>query len=277
MTTQMPSCGWSIGWMLVLLWSPVVLAEEGSRPAVVAHRGLLLSAPENTLANFRACLELRLGFELDVRRSKDGHLVCVHDGTVDRTTDGQGQVTELTLKELKSLDAGSWFGPEFRGARIPTLDEVFALLAQYKSSPVLLAIDIKGDDDKIENGIVQSAVKHGVLDRLLMIGRAIDATAVRQRLQAADPHTHAACLANVPDELSAAIRDQHSDWVYVRYVPSRDEVTRAHKAGKRVFIAGTTVAGKQNENWRRAAASGVDAILTDYSTELARQLREDRK
>ena len=69
------------------------------RPSIVAHRGLLRHAPENTLANFAACLKLHLGFELDVRRSKDGHLVCVHDATVDRTTDGQGEVEEKTLAQ----------------------------------------------------------------------------------------------------------------------------------------------------------------------------------
>ncbi len=76
-------------------------------PYVVAHRGLLLDAPENTLANFSACLNLNLGFEVDVQRSQDGKLVCVHDSTVDRTTNGKGKVAEETLAELKKLDAGS--------------------------------------------------------------------------------------------------------------------------------------------------------------------------
>jgi glycerophosphoryl diester phosphodiesterase len=69
----------------------VLTAEESSHPLIVAHRGLLHHAPENTLANFRACLELRLGFEFDVEQTKDGHLVCIHDGTVDRTTNGTGK------------------------------------------------------------------------------------------------------------------------------------------------------------------------------------------
>ena len=67
-----------------------------AQPLIVAHRGLLRHAPENTLANFRACLELRIGFEFDVERTKDNHLVCMHDNTVDRTTNGTGKVSELT-------------------------------------------------------------------------------------------------------------------------------------------------------------------------------------
>ena len=72
---------------LVAAGANAVAAEP--RPLIVAHRGLLRHAPENTLANFRACLELRLGFEFDVQATKDGQLVCIHDGTVDRTTTGR--------------------------------------------------------------------------------------------------------------------------------------------------------------------------------------------
>ena len=101
------------------------------KPWVVAHRGLLKHAPENTLANFRACLELRIGFEVDVRRSQDGQLVCIHDDTVDRTTNGRGAVNALTVDELRRLDAGGWFGPAFRGETIPTPGEIFELIGQH--------------------------------------------------------------------------------------------------------------------------------------------------
>lgn len=90
-----------------------VTAGEASEPLIVAHRGLLHHAPENTLANFRACLELRLGFEFDVEVTKDGELVCIHDSTLDRTTNGTGKVSEHTLAEIRNLDAGSWFAPKF--------------------------------------------------------------------------------------------------------------------------------------------------------------------
>src|SRR5262245_34033457 len=85
--------------------------SETRRPLVVAHRGLLLHAPENTLANFRACMSLRIGFEFDVRRTKDLHLVCLHDDTLDRTTTGRGKLADHTLAEVRKLDAGAWFGP----------------------------------------------------------------------------------------------------------------------------------------------------------------------
>src|SRR5436190_6311158 len=93
-----------------LVVSPLFAAEP-TRPAAIGHRGLLQSAPENTLSAFRACLALRVGFEFDVRPTRDGQLVCLHDETVDRTTSGRGQLADLTLAELRRLDAGSWFDP----------------------------------------------------------------------------------------------------------------------------------------------------------------------
>jgi glycerophosphoryl diester phosphodiesterase len=88
-------------------------------PKIIAHRGASAHAPENTIAAFRLALEQGAdGIELDVMLSKDGQLVVIHDDTVDRTTDGKGAVRDMTLEELKSLDAGE-------GQRIPTLDEVF--------------------------------------------------------------------------------------------------------------------------------------------------------
>jgi hypothetical protein len=102
---------------------------------------LLQHAPENTLAHFRACLELRLGFELDVRCARDGTLVVLHDETLDRTTDGTGPVSAIPQHELQQLDAGSWFDPRFSGERIPTVDQVFQLLTDYPDAAVLVAVD----------------------------------------------------------------------------------------------------------------------------------------
>src|SRR5262249_19724348 len=112
---------------LVAAGPHVVAAEH--RPLIVAHRGLLRHAPENTLANFRACLELRLGFEFDVQATKDGRLVCIHDSAVDRTTNGTGRVADLTLAGIQGLDAGSWFDPKFAGQKVPTVEEVLKLVA----------------------------------------------------------------------------------------------------------------------------------------------------
>jgi glycerophosphoryl diester phosphodiesterase len=247
--------------------------KEPHRPHIVAHRGLLRNAPENTLANFRACLNLRLGFEFDVRRAKDGQLVCLHDETLDRTTDGKGKVGEYTVEQLQLFDAGSWFDPAFRNERIPTIDQVFALIAEHKHRPLLFAADMKGDDAQIEADVVKLAEHHGILDRLLFIGRTIDHPEVRRRLKAANANVHTAALANVAEEFDTALNDADADWVYLRFVPTSAQMQTVHKASKRAFIAGPKVAGLETANWRGSFQAGMDAILTDYPHELAELVR----
>ena len=92
---------------------------------VIAHRGASSYAPENTLAAFDLALHMGCRhLELDVDFTRDGHIVVIHDETVDRTTNGTGPVGSHTLAELRALDAGSWFGPQFAGERIPMFAEV---------------------------------------------------------------------------------------------------------------------------------------------------------
>src|ERR1700751_4542895 len=91
----------------------------------IAHRGASGYAPENTLAAFRRAVTMGAGFiETDLQLSRDARLVALHDATVNRTTNGQGAVHDMTLGELRRLDAGSWFGSEFAGERIPTVEEI---------------------------------------------------------------------------------------------------------------------------------------------------------
>ncbi|WP_406687695.1 glycerophosphodiester phosphodiesterase [Rossellomorea vietnamensis] len=115
-----------------LLLSPFsqAFAEEpsaGEKKQVenIAHRGAAAYAPENTIASYDLAVDMKADYiEIDVQRSKDGELVVIHDTSVDRTTDGSGKVGDLTLEEMKSLDAGSWKGEQFAGEEIPTFEEV---------------------------------------------------------------------------------------------------------------------------------------------------------
>ena len=97
----------------------------------IAHRGASSYAPENTFAAFDLAIEMGARhLELDVHFSSDGHLVVIHDDTVDRTTDGSGPVTSRSLAALTALDAGAWFDPRFKGERIPTLGAVLEKVFQ---------------------------------------------------------------------------------------------------------------------------------------------------
>ncbi len=258
-------------WLAAFAFSPDLHGAEPKSTLVVAHRGLLRHAPENTLANFRACLELRLGFELDVERTKDGQLVCIHDSTVDRTTDGTGKVSELTLEQIQKLDAGSWFDPKFASERVPTIDAVLQLVGEYRTHNVLVAVDLKAKDVGAE--VVRLAERHNVLDRLLFIGRTIVEPELRQEIKAASPKAHTAAVANNPAEFTKALNAPNADWVYFRFLPSADQMKDVHGAGKRSFIAGKTVSGNEPKNWRAAIGVGMDAVLTDYALSLSQLQR----
>ena len=108
---------------------------------VIAHRGASSYAPENTLASFDLALHMGCHhIELDVDFTSDGHIVVIHDDTVDRTTNGTGPVGSQTLTELRALDAGAWFGTQFTGEQIPTFAEV---LERYQGR-VHIHTEIKG-------------------------------------------------------------------------------------------------------------------------------------
>ncbi|KHD44047.1 glycerophosphodiester phosphodiesterase [Streptococcus hongkongensis] len=112
---------------------------------IFAHRGSKSNRPENTLISFKEALRVGAdGIELDVHRSNDNHLVVIHDETVDRTTNGIGLVRDLTLKQLKELDAGSWFAPEYFREKISTLEEVLDFLVD-EGFRGTLNIEIKTD------------------------------------------------------------------------------------------------------------------------------------
>lgn len=112
-----------------------------NKPLIMAHRGASAYAPENTLSSFKKAVQMGAdGIELDVQLSRDGHLVVIHDTSVNRTSNGKGRVRLLTLNQLKSFDFGSWFSDEFKNEPICTLEEVFSYLRDWDG---LINVEIK--------------------------------------------------------------------------------------------------------------------------------------
>ncbi|MBW1881551.1 MAG: glycerophosphodiester phosphodiesterase [Deltaproteobacteria bacterium] len=144
-------------------------ARAGALPestAVIAHRGASGHAPENTMAAFEAAARLGVGFELDVTLCKSGEVVVIHDDTVDRTTEGSGAAADLTLDEIKALDAGSFFDPDFAGEPIPTLDEV---LATY-GGRVPIDIEIKSTTPRepLADAVVAAIERAGLVEEVFV-------------------------------------------------------------------------------------------------------------
>lgn len=147
------------------------------KPVCIAHRGFSGIAPENTLIAFQKAIELNPdGFELDVHLSKNGELIVIHDDAVDRTTNGKGKVTELTLAELKQLDAGSWFDKKYAGERIPTLAEALEL-AKNKID-VMVELKAVGTPEKAVPLIEQ----FGMVDQVVIFSFSSDLLKIAKRI-----------------------------------------------------------------------------------------------
>jgi glycerophosphoryl diester phosphodiesterase len=138
---------------------------------VIGHMGSCADRPANTLAGVRRAAEVGAdAAEVDVRTTKDGVLVCVHDATVDRTTDGTGRVADLTLVEVRRLDAGVKFDAKFKGERVPTLREVL----EAAKGRVGVMLDLKEDGEPYARRIAAEVRAHGEPKRLVLGVRSVD-------------------------------------------------------------------------------------------------------
>lgn len=223
--------------------------------AVIAHRGFARVAPENTLSAFRAALEADADMlELDVHRTRDGHLVVMHDNDVDRTTDGAGDVEDMTLEQVKQLDAGAWFSPNFAGERVPTLDEVLAL-ARGRAN---VMIELKGRKVPLLPPLVAQAVeRHQMRDQVLVssfYAGPLDA------IRSLAPNLAIGALilpTNSPTKRAQSLRASMTQ-AFHKSIDALS-VKAAHAAGLKVHV--WTV--NQPEDMVRVAKAGVDGIITD--------------
>ncbi len=233
----------------------------------VAHRGASRYAPENTLAAFHLALEHGApAVECDVQRTTDGHLVIIHDQTVSRTTDGRGPVGDYTLEDLRRLDAGRWFAPEFAGERIPLLDEVLEVIR----GRALLKLEIKNGPvfyDGIERQVLDALRRHGVEDDVLLMSfdHASMRTVRTLSARVATGVLYAARLIDGP----AAARAADADALCVQWgFATEDVVAQAHAAGLGLFV--WTV--DDEAAVRRCLAYGVDGITSNDTRLLGRVL-----
>lgn len=141
----------------------------GPAPVVIGHRGAAADAPENTMAGFRRAADLGVAFELDVTATSDGVVIVLHDDTLDRTTTGSGFAHTQPWRDLRDLDAGSWFDPRFAGEPLPTLDAVFAEIGPG----TVIDVEIKSpvDPERVEwlaGRVVDSIVRNGRQDSVFV-------------------------------------------------------------------------------------------------------------
>lgn len=151
--------------------APATARTAANVKEVIGHMGSCADRPGNTLAGIRRAIEARANAaEVDVRTTSDGALVCMHDEDVDRTTDGKGKVANLTLAQVKRLDAGAKFAAKFAGERVPTLREVLTL----SKGKIGVMIDLKETGDDYVKKIAAEIREHGEPKRAVIGVRSIE-------------------------------------------------------------------------------------------------------
>jgi glycerophosphoryl diester phosphodiesterase len=258
---------------------------RGEWPVNLAHRGASALAPENTIEAFRLAVEAGAGgLELDVHMTRDGHIVVIHDATVDRTTSGSGAVSEMTIDELREFDAGHNFSPDggpirpYRGrsVRVPTLGEV---LEEFPE--VAINIDIKAGNPGIEETVLGVLCEANALGRALVVS--IPHATVKRFRKVSGGHVSTGAsrweigvfyissrlrlerlVRPAYDALQVPLRHRGILVVTPRFVRA------AHARGVRVDA--WTI--NQADEMHRLLDLGVDVIMTDRPEMLTEVLRE---
>ena len=235
-------------------------------PRINGHRGAAAHAPENTVEGIRAAKEMGVGaVELDVALTRDGVPVLFHDTTIERTTDGQGQVNAYSLEDLRRRDAGSWFGPDFAGAKIPTLAEAIAEIQQLGLHANFEIKPQPGEDEVTAQATAAEVTRswNGAIPPLLSSFSMIALAAAR----AANPNLpRAAIFAHgTPDDWLAGAAETAVTSVHVNKESLDADTVAAIKDAGHLCGAYTV-----NSYWeaKRLFDAGVDYIFTDAPDEV---------
>lgn len=235
--------------------------EKFPHPILFAHRGDLAHAPENTLPAFQQAIHKGAdGVELDAKLTSDGHVIVIHDTTVNRTTDGSGRVASMPLEEIRSLDAGRWFGEAFHGTRVPMLSEVFEAVGNEKLINIELT-NYSSPRDRLVEAVCDLIRRHGNSHQILL-----------SSFYAFNLQKAAQILPQVPRGLLAlpgwkGIWARSFGFMFGEYQALhphisdtfRQQIARAHRINRRVHVwtANTPDRVIQLKEW------GVDGIFTD--------------
>jgi glycerophosphoryl diester phosphodiesterase len=231
-------------------------------PWIIAHRGASGQAPENTLAAFERAVQVGSPFiETDLRLTRDAHFVVIHDGTLERTTNGRGAVHEFTLAELRELDAGQWFDREFSGERIPTLEETLEFSRKHD---VVFYLELKYDSAWGMHHALVAALRNGD-------------SAARTVVISFDPSTLLAVHDLDPSLMTGLlIEDRTEDFVQLanrvgaRQVCAASSlvtpefVEQAHRSD--LHVVAWTV--NKSEEMRAMMSAGVEGIMSDFPDRL---------
>ncbi len=238
---------------------------------VISHRGANQVAPQNTIEAFKKSIEIGCdGFETDIHLTKDGIPVVCHNFTIDETSNGVGAIKDMTLEELRQYDFGSYKGEEFKGVKIPTLDEFLEVSASMGSKMKVLDIELKSEHfgqagTELAEKTIDAVKNHGLFDKLLIssfdpallvVCKKIDKNCKTGILYSPN---QLISLKIAPRPVSFA-KEIGADALHPYYMlVTRLYVERAHRAGLQVNP--WTV--NKDTNAKHLINLGVDGIITD--------------
>ena len=225
-----------------------------------AHRGASGHAPENTIAAVEKAIAQGADMiEIDIQQTADDRFAVFHDDLLDRTSSGTGPLWEKSLVELQALDAGSWFGPEFTGERIPSLEEVLEFTRSRL--PVNLELKLHGRERSLVDLAIRVLHDNNIEDHcpLKSLVTCFDHQVAADVKQADPALTVGAILGK--EQFSSAVFACTVDVLSAeKSLVDEDFMTRAHDAGKQVHV--WTV--NEPEDMRRLIDLGVDAVITNF-------------
>ena len=236
----------------------------------IAHRGASGHAPENTLAAFRRAVALGATFiETDLHLSRDAHFIAIHDETLARTTNGRGAVHDHTLAELRRLDAGSWFGSDFIGERIPTLDEILEFARRHD---VVFYLELKPAGAwGTEHALVHALRESGEIARAVVMSF--------------EPQVLETLRRTEPTLMTALLYDGSLENLFERAVAAGvrqlairgDLVTPAFlEEARRTDLQLICWTINHPAHMRALIAAGVHGVITDYPDRLLAAAKEKR-
>ena len=236
------------------------------RIAVIGHRGFAGAAPENTMPAFEAALALGVDYvELDVQLSADGEIVVCHDANVQRVTGIDAALSDRTLAELKSMDFGCWFSPDYTGTQIPTLREVLERIRDSKLRVYLELKDLGGGDDAFPGAVLNLTRELGMEERCVF---ASFQYAYLQKIKTLDPNAKVLLNTDI-SEVSLPL-DYPADYYGIKFSSFSSELADAIHANGAVAFVWTV---DEPEQIRHAAKCGADGICSNRPDQVIAVLR----
>jgi glycerophosphoryl diester phosphodiesterase len=214
---------------------------------IVGHKGAVGHAPENTIASFQKAIELGCDrTELDVRLSKDDQIIVIHDNTVDRTTNGKGKVSDMTLSELKKLDCEL-------GQKIPTLQEVIDIC----KDKIDLQIELKGKNTALP--VSKVITSNNIQDKVLVTSFHVDRL---REIKASNSSIKVGLLFDKdPEELWNLVKQMPLEYICPKSnIVTEIMLNKAHEMGISVYAYGVN----DMDAWNKMSQLGVDDIGTDF-------------